>query len=649
MFENLFRPGRIGTLEVKNRIVKPGQHMLTADEKGYVSPLQMRLYTEWARGGTGLIIVEMAAIDFKGSVELPLQIMAAGDEFIPGLTELARAIRENGASPALQISHGGGVKLEPPAYAPSAMRYQTSVGVVDAQELTIPEIEEIIEAFGQAAGRAKQAGFDMVEIHMAHGYLPAEFVSQRTNLRTDHYGGSIENRLRFPLQVLECVRSHVGRDFPLCCRISGTEYEENGITLMDSIQLARALERGGVDALNVSAAGSSNHYKVVIHHYYPRAYNVYLPEAVKKSGGIKVPIICNGGITTPELAEEILAAGKADYVAIGRPLWADPEWPKKAQEGRSQEIRPCTRGGIACTGPAALQHGGSHCSVNPEFRLEPEGTLEPVAKPRNVAVLGGGPGGLEAARIAAIKGHKVTLYEKRDVLGGNAFEDSVPQFKSERRRLLSYFEHELNRLGVTLKHEEATAETVEKGGFDTVIAATGSKRKMPKVRGADKSLVIDFVEALQGKMKGKNVVIVATDYETRCVDVALYAAEQDKRATLLFTQETSEGLAETLAEDTPMISQSIMEILPQNPNIDVHLGVKLLEITDQGVVVDEKGKKLTIAADTVILAPEFSPNDDLANALEKRGLEVHKVGDCVEPMRFFRDAIHEGHLAARQL
>jgi len=624
--------------------------MLTADEKGYVSPLQMRLYSEWARGGTGLIIVEMAAIDFKGSVELPMQIMAASDGFIPGLTELARAIKENGASPALQISHGGGVKLEPPAYAPSAMRYQTSVGVVDAQELTISEIEEIIEAFGQAAGRAKRAGFDMVEIHMAHGYLPAEFVSQRTNLRTDHYGGSIENRLRFPLQILECVRSHVGKDFPLSCRISGTEYEENGITLVDSIQLARALERGGVDALNVSAAGSSNHYKVVIHHYYPRAYNVYLPEAVKKSGGIKVPIICNGGITTPELAEEILAAGKADFIAIGRPLWADPEWPKKAQEGRSQEIRPCTRGGTSCCGTAGMLQGlGMHCTVNPEFGKEYEQTLDPVAKPRNVAIVGGGPGGLEAARVAAIKGHKVTLYEKRDVLGGNAVEDSVPEFKSERRRLLGYFEHELNRLGVTIKHEEATAETVEKGGFDTVIAATGSKRAKPKIRGADKSLVIDFVEALQGKMKGKNVVIAATDYETRCVDVALYAAEQDKKATLLFTQETEEQVAEALAEEGPMIGQSIMELLPQNPNIDVHLGVKLLEITDQGVVVDEKGKKQTIAADTVVLAPEFSPNDDLANVLEKRGLEVHRIGDCVEPMRFFRDAIHEGHLAARTL
>ncbi|MEE8174927.1 MAG: FAD-dependent oxidoreductase, partial [Dehalococcoidia bacterium] len=263
--------------------------------------------------------------------------------------------------------------------------------------------------------------------------------------------------------------------------------------------------------------------------------------------------------------------------------------------------------------------------------------------------LGGGPGGLEAARVAAIKGHKVTLYEKRDVLGGNAVEDSVPQFKAEKRRLLSYFEHELNRLGVTLKHQEATAETVEKGGFDTVIAATGSKRALPKVRGADKSLVIDMVEALQGKMKGENVVIAATDYETRCVDVALYATEQDKKATLLFTQETSEGLAEALGKESPMTSQSIMELLPQNPNIDVHLGVKLLEITDRGVVIDEKGKKQTIAADTVVLAPEFSPNDDLANALEKRGLEVHKVGDCVEPMRFFRDAIHEGHLAARQL
>jgi 2,4-dienoyl-CoA reductase-like NADH-dependent reductase (Old Yellow Enzyme family)/thioredoxin reductase len=649
MFDSLFRPGRIGSMDVKNRLVKPAQHMGTADEKGFVTPLQLKLYSRWAQGGTALIIVEMAAIDFKGSLESPNQIVAASDEYIPGLAQLAQIIKETGARAALQISHGGGIKFyDPPGYAPSAMPYEFHGIVQDARELTIAEIEEIIEAYGQAAGRAKRAGFDMVEIHMAHGYLPAQFVSPRTNLRTDRYGGGFENRLRFPLEVLGRVRSHVGNDFPISCRISGTEYEENGITLVESIQFARALERASVDVLNVSAGGSSNHYKILIQTYLPRAFNVYCAEAIKKSGGIEVPVICNGGITTPELAEEILAAGKADFVGIGRPLWADPDWPRKAQEGRSREIRPCIRGGF-CVGNVSLIHG-MDCSVNPELVKEYEQTLEPVARPRNVAVIGGGPGGLEAARVAATKGHKVTVYEKREVLGGNAVEDSVPQFRSERRGLLAWFENELRRLGVTVKHEEATADTIEKGGFDAVIAATGSRRTMPKVRGADKPFVIDMVEALQGKMKGESVVVVATDYETRCVDVALYAAEQDKKATLLFTQQTREQLMEDMAgEEGVQNMQSIMEVLHQKPNIEVRLGTKLLEVTGQGVVVQKEGKEQSFGADTVVLVPDFAPYDDLARALERRGFEVHKIGDCMEPMRYFRDAIHEGHLAARRL
>lgn len=651
MFKNLFSPGKIGTLEVKNRVVKPGQHMFTADRKGFVTPLQLKLYARWAQGGSGLVIVEMAAIDFKGSMELPMQLIVAGDEYITGLSELARAIKENGARAALQLSHGGGCKMGQPAYAPSAMSYVNIMGTPqDAQELTIPEIEEIIEAYGQAAGRTKKAGFDMVEVHMAHGYLPAAFFSPRTNIRTDRYGDSLENRLRFPVEVLQSIRNHVGKDFPISCRISGTEYEEKGTTLVDSIKLAQALEQGGADVLSVSAGGATSHYKIFITQYFPRAYNVYLAEAIKKSGGIRIPIICNGGITTPELAEEILAAGKADYIALGRPLWADPDWPRKAQEGRSQEIRPCIRGNIACTGAAALQSGGIHCSVNPEFRFEYKETLDKVAKPRNVAILGGGPAGLEAARVAAIKGHKVTLYEKRDVLGGNLFEDSVPQFRAEKRRLLSYFENEIKRLGVTVKHEEATTDAIVKGGFDAVIAATGCKRTRPRVRGVDKPFVIDFVEALQGKMKGEDIVIAATDYETRCIDIALYANEQGKKATLLFPLETRKELTEAIASgEAASVAQSIMEILPQIKNIDVQLGVKLLEITDRGVVVEKEGKKQTLSADTVVLVPEFTANDDLARALEKRRLEVHKVGDCVEPMRFFRNAIHEGHLAARQL
>ena len=651
MFNRIFSPGEIGNLEIKNRLIKPGQHMGTADEKGFITPLQLKLYTDWAKGGVGLIIVEMAAIDFEGAAELPMQILIGSDEYIPGLASLAEAIKSNGARAGCQISHGGGCKVGEPSYGPSKYPYVNILGIQqESKEMNEAQIEETIENYGQAGGRVKKAGFELVEIHMAHGYLPDAFFSPKYNLRTDKWGGSLEKRMRFPIEVLKSVKKYVGNDFPVMCRISGTEWEEGGTTLVDSIPLAQALEKNGADAINVSSAGAFTHYRILVTQYYPNGSNVFLAEAIKRSGGIKVPVICNGAITVPQMAEDILAAGKADFVAIARPLWADPEWPNKAREGRVNEIRPCVRQNISCAGAAVMRTGVMTCSVNPEFNTVYEGALDKTASPKNVAVIGAGPGGLQAAWVAATKGHKVTLYEKKNVLGGNLVEDSVPTFRVDKARLLSYLRNEMKRLGVMVKHEEATADTIVKGKYDAVIAATGAKRSKPKIKGIDKAIAIDFVEALQGKMKGNNIVLLGTDYEIRCIDVALYANELNKKATLLFPLENEGQLAEAIAvAESGMESQSIMEILPRLPNISIQLGVEPVEITDRGVVVEKNGKKETISADTVVYVPEFTVNDDLAKALEKKGVQVAKIGDCVEPMRLMCDAIHEGHAAAKKL
>ena len=651
MFNSIFRPGTIGNLEIKNRLIKPAQHMSAADEKGFITQDQVNYYSLWARGGVGLIIVEMSAIDLEGAAEIPMMIEIGSDEYIPGLANLAKAIKDNGARACIQLNHGGGVKVGEPAFAPSAYLYQNVMGIQQmSQELTEPQIEETIENFGKAGLRAKKAGFEAVEIHMAHGYLIDQFFSAKYNLRTDKWGGSLENRMRFPLEVLKSVRKYVGNDFPVICRISGTSWEEGSSTLAESIPFARALEKNGADAINVSSAGPFTHYKIFIPIYYPRGDKVFLAEAIKRSGGIKIPIICNGGITVPELAEEILAAGKADFVALGRPLWADPEWPNKAREGRANEIRPCVRQGISCTGAAIMRTGVETCSVNPEFHTAYEGTLDKTANPQKVAVIGGGPGGLQSAWAAATKGHKVTLYEKRNVLGGNLVEDSTPAFRVDKARLLEYFRNEMKRLGVAVKHEEATADTIVKGKYDAVIVATGAKRSKPKIKGIDKPIAIDFVEALQGKMKGNHIVILGTEYEYRCIDVAMYAYELNKKATLLFPLEdmsqlqaalfTTEGVHEALA---------VMDVLPAIKNISIQLGVKPVEITDRGVVVERNGKKETISADTVVYVPQFTVNDEVAKALEKKGAQVAKIGDCVEPMRLMCDAIHEGHAVAKKL
>ena len=652
MFDHIFRPGKIGNLEIKNRLIKPAQHLGTASYKtGFITETQLNYYRNWAKGGVGLVIVEMAAIDYVGAAELPGMIMIGKDETIPGLASLAQTLKENGTAAGIQVCHGGGCKLGQPSFGPSKFPYVNIMGMKqDCEEMTEAQIGEAIQNYGQAALRAKKAGFEMVEIHMAHGYLPDAFCSPKYNLRTDQWGGSLEKRMRFPIEVLKSVKKNVGSDFPISCRISGTEWEEGGITLAESIPFAQALEKAGADAINVSSAGAFTHYKIIIPLYYPRGTNVFLAEEIKRSGGIKVPVICNGGITVPELAEEILATGKADFVAIGRPLWADTEWPNKAREGRVNEIRPCVRQNISCGGAAVMKSGVFTCSVNPEFQTHYEGTLDKTTSPRNVAVIGAGPGGLQAAWVAATKGHEVTLYEKRDVLGGNLVEDAVPAFRVDKARLLSFFRHEMKRLGVNVKHEEATADTIQKGKYDAVIVATGSRRTKPKVKGIDKPIAIDFVEALQGKMKGNNIVILATDHEIRCVDVALYANELNKKATLLFTQENATQLATDMgAAESGMQSQAIMDVLPKTPNITILLGVEPVEIKDRGVVVERNGKKETIPADTVVYVPEFVSNDEIANVLEKKGVKAAKVGDCVEPMRLMCYAIHEGHAAAKKL
>lgn len=646
MFDNLFRPGKIGSLEVKNRVVKAGSLSLMATPEGEITPRLVDYYAELARGGTGLITVDFAYIDSIASQGIHHMLALYSDEHIPGLRRITEVIKTNGARASLQIAHMGGVRaIGEPVLAPSAITYPGLLGEVVPQELSAEQIQDIVEAYGETARRAQEAGFDTVELHGAHGYLINEFLSPHFNKRTDAYGGSLENRMRFALEVLESVRGHVGQGFPITMRISGVEYVEDGTPREEVIEFARALERAGLDAIHVSAGISATTQWMLPPIYYPRGCNVYLAEAVKKA--VTIPVMAVGGITTPDLAEEILAAGKADFIALARPLIADPYWPEKAREGRASEIRPCIRCTESCFN-SVLNLQPVKCTVNAERGIDYEQTLEPVARPRKVAVVGDGPAGLEAARVAAIKGHEVTLFHRGGRLGGHLIEDSAPNFKAERQRLITYFENELKRLGVRVKREEATAETVEKAGFDAIIAATGSQRKMPKVRGADRPFVIDVVDAYHGKAKGDSVVIVAPEWELGACDLALYLVEQGKKPKILFAKGSIEEVVEAMAVEASFPAVlALLDVMFQR-GCDMQFGLRLREIGDGAVVVAKGGKKQTLAADSVVLVPEFAPNDDLARALERRGLEVHRVGDSAEPRRI-KDAIHEGHLAARQL
>ena len=439
LYPNLFSPGKIGNLTLKNRIMKAPQSSGMSNKDGTVSERLIRYYRHEAAGGAGMIIVEYAYVDDIGAKSAHCHLGISDNEHIPGLTWLAENIKEQGAVPAIQIEHCGRQKFlgTQPICAPSAIPWPMlweKYGVQAVpRELTIEEIQDIVHAFGDAALRAKTAGFELVEIHGAHGYLLTNFFSPCTNHRTDLYGGSLENRMRIYVEIVRDVRKKVGPDFPVTIRLSGTDYEPDGFTIDDTIALAKVLEKEGIDAFHISGGD----HNTMIHQVSPMAievcHNVWAAEAVKNA--VHVPVIASGSITLPEYAEDIIASGKGDFVGLGRPLWADPEWPKKAEEGHPEDIRPCIRCNEGCLERTFFQYKAITCAVNPTISREGELEIEPAAEPKKIAVVGGGPAGMEAARVCRLRGHDVTLFEEKE-LGGLLHEASGPEFKADIRPLM---------------------------------------------------------------------------------------------------------------------------------------------------------------------------------------------------------------------
>ena len=432
MFPNLFSPGKIGTLELKNRVMKAPQSSGMSNMDGTVSERLIRYYRKQAAGGSGMIIVEYAYVDDIGAKSAHCHLGISSNEHIPGLAWLAENIREQGAVPAIQIEHCGRQKFlgTQPICAPSAIPWPKMWDQYGVQAvphvLTIEEIQDIVAAFGDAALRAKRAGFELVEIHGAHGYLLTNFFSPTTNHRTDLYGGSLENRMRIYIQIVRDVRKKVGPDFPVTIRLSGTDYEPDGFPIEDTIALAKALEKEGIDAFHISGGDHHTMIHQVSPMAIPRCHNVWAAEAIKKE--VSVPVIASGSITTPDLAEEIIASGKGDFVGLGRPLWADPEWPRKAEEGRPEDIRPCIRCNEGCLERTFFNYKAITCAVNPVISREGELEITPAAVKRNIAVVGAGPAGLETARVLKLRGHDVTIFEKGKK-GGQLTEASVPEFR----------------------------------------------------------------------------------------------------------------------------------------------------------------------------------------------------------------------------
>lgn len=642
-FSKLFEPGQIGGMRLKNRIIMPAMATNFASATGEVTQQMIDYYTARAKGGVGLVIVENTTVEYPQGRNGATQLRGDQDRFIPGLNRLAGAVHDNGAKVALQINHAGGITderktegIKPVAPSPVA---SGRLGIVP-RELISGEIEEIIDKYADAALRAKRAGFDAIEVHGAHGYLIAQFLSPYTNKRTDDYGGDLGHRAKFALEVIERVRDKVGSDFPIIFRLSGDEFIEEGRTLEESKALVPLLERAGIDALHVTAAAAKNPSKQLEPMSYPQGWRAYLAEEIKKE--VSIPVITVGVIREPEIAERILEEGKADFIAVGRGLIADPEWANKAAQGREKEIRKCISCNI-CAKSRVFDDVPIRCSVNPFVGREGElAKIKPAALPKKVAVVGGGPAGMEAARMAAFRGHEVVLYEKEQELGGQLILASRPPHKDKIKWLIEYLIDGLAEKVEVKLGAEVKAELIDRINPDAVILATGAEPFTPSLPGIHGKNVVTAHDVLRGHpvIKGAEVT-VAGGGMVGC-ETAEFLAESDNSVTII------EMLDEIAIDCEPITREELIASLKEY-GVEMITQTRLLKVLDHGVVVDQGGRKgRIINGDWVVLALGTQPQSSLVKELKGRAYEVYTVGDCREP-RGMQVAIYEGSLIASQI
>jgi len=636
-FAKLMQSFRLKNVELRNRIVMAPMLSRLCDPNGVVSPKLIDYYTERARGGVGLIIVEYCYIDEKESKANPGQLGVYDDQLIAGLGDLAEAIQEWGAKAILQICHAGRCTsakiMGRQPIAPSSMPSYTGEM---AREMTLEEIEGAIESFAEAARRAKTAGYDGVELHGTHGYLLAQFLSPHTNRRTDKYG---RDRGLFALETLDRVRSRVGSNFPVGYRISGDEFIEGGITLPEAKTLAKRLEEKGIDYLHVSAGIIETGQRFILPMYFPKGALLPLAEGIKSS--VNVPVIAVGAIHDPALAEEALQKKRADLIAMGRALIADPELPNKVQSGKLEEIRTCLRCNQGCI--SRLPHNKTQrCAINAEVGRERQMRIHPVSKAKHVCVIGGGPAGMEAARLLSLRGHRVTLIEKEKELGGLLRYATVPDFKVELKSFLEYLKTQVQKLAVEiLLDRRATPEFVKEIKPDSVVLAAGSSLRIPDISGTGKPFVATSIELLSGSFKAGARVVVVGGAAMGC-EVAALLASSGTKVTLV------EMLGD-LATDLEMRSRLALLQLLKERGVKILTNWKLEKIENGYVLlVSRDWEKMEVATNSVILALGLTSNQELLKPLRESFRDVYAVGDCVEPRKIYQ-AIHEGAFAGRMI
>jgi len=660
---NLFKPITIGTVEVPNRIVQGtfgaacgyGQDDMVTDR-------MVAFFAERAKGGCGLLMLGSSPYEQVISPEVieemiermggdasemgEMGVMMAGrgagiydSRFIPGLRKLTDTIHSCGGKigtqpfvPMMLPGHGG----RPEVVGPSDVSPNPRGGP-GPRPMTKEEIGGLADQMAEGARRAREAGFDLVEIFALAGNLVSQFMSPYTNKRTDEYGGSHENRLRFLLEIVERVHSEAGKDFPVLCRISGQDFMPGGNMLEDTVIFASMLEEVGVAAINVST-GWHESSTPFIHSSVPRGHWIFMPEAVKEA--VRIPVIGGTRVNDPILADQLLAQGRVDMVYMGRPLMADPHLPNKAREGRFDEIRTC----IACNhcfgsmrfGVSRFQ--GVTCAINYRAGRELDYPIAPTTMPKKVVIIGGGPAGMEAARVAALRGHNVILMEKSNELGGQLLLAAIPPGKGEITELIRYLSVQLGKCNVKVKlGQEVTAEVVEEANPDVVIVATGGTSIIPDIPGVNGDNVVTAVDVLLGEEVGDRVVIIGGGL-IGC-ETAEFLAQKGKKVTIL-------EMLERIAHDMLRPQRWVTVQNLRNAGVRLETLTRAEEITAQGARAARNGGSDFFEADTVVIAAGVASEKQLVEELEKKKMgPVHVIGDCARPRRI-ADAIEEGFLTA---
>jgi len=585
--------------------------------------------------------IEFGPLMKRGMVPM---LRANTSDVIPRLSELAEAVHNHGAKIAIQLSAGFGRVINPlllsiglENVAPSRLPNVWDLSKM-TRELTTEEVEKLTDSFGNAAEIVAEAKIDAIELHGHEGYMMDQFMTSLWNRRTDKYGGDLDGRLRFVYEIVENIKNKAGKDFPIIFRYAVKHYIEGGRDVSESLEIARRMERAGVGALHVDAGCYDDWYWPHPPNYQPPGCMVDMAEAVK--GVVDIPVITVGKLGYPELADSVLRDEKADFVALGRPLLADPEWSIKAQEGRIEDIRPCIGCHEGCLG-AMLRGKALSCAVNPACGNERKLEIKQADKAKYVLVVGGGIAGMEVARVATLQGHDVTLYEKNDRLGGHLNAGSVPKFKYDVALLMEYYINQLKKLDVKVElGKKITKSMVKEMNPEVVIIATGSNTIVPKIPGIEKDIVITAIDLFLGKKKAGERVIVAGGGLIGC-ETALYLAQQGKRVTIV------EMMEDIIPDVFEANKEHLLKLIAENC-VSVLKDTSLCRVTDEGAILVNKRRRYEamLKADTVVLAVGLKPDNELYKALKGEVPELHAVGDCKKSLKIM-DAVKSAFNTSR--